>query len=274
MTDVRYVNSNNQSINLLADKLRVTSGTLHDRKWKTSSDDLYPEEVDKESVTYDLTITLRGSLESRKQQLDDMCDLFEYDLVNKQLGRLYFGSYYIRCYILTSRTGVSSTFNNWTDVAVGVYCPKQQWIRENAFSFLKEDDLQAQTDDSKTYSYSYSYVYGKASGVDTISVDSLKNCDFLMRIYGAVSSPSVEIAGHLYNVDCEIASGEYLVIDSINSEIYIVGLTGKKTNVFNSRNKESNVFEKIKPGLNAITWSAGFGFDLIVYDERGEPRWI
>jgi hypothetical protein len=48
---------------------------------------------------------------------------------------------------------------------------------------------------------------------------------------------------------------------------------GTTVNHFNDRNKASYIFEKIPPGNNAITWPGGFGFDVILMEERSEPKW-
>ena len=95
-----------------------------------------------------------------------------------------------------------------------------------------------------------------------------------MIVYGPVNNPSVTIGNHLYNVNCEVDSSEYLVIDSIEREIYIISNFGEKKNVFNKRNNESYIFQKINHGINSVIWSGGFGFDITVYDERSEPEWI
>ena len=40
-----------------------------------------------------------------------------------------------------------------------------------------------------------------------------------------------------------------------------------------SKNNESSIWEKIPPGTSIVSWSGGFGFDIILFNERGTPRW-
>ena len=78
----------------------------------------------------------------------------------------------------------------------------------------------------------------------------------------------------MYQVDCEVGEGEYLTVDSTTKKIFVTKNDGTIVNCFNSRNKNSYIFEKIPSGNNAVTWSGEYGFDVILMEERSEPKWI
>ena len=46
-----------------------------------------------------------------------------------------------------------------------------------------------------------------------------------------------------------------------------------KRQLFNSKNNESSIWEKIPAGLSIVSWNGAFGFDIILFNERGAPRW-
>lgn len=72
--------------------------------------------------------------------------------------------------------------------------------------------------------------------------------------------------------------GEYAVIDSStryakDRKIVKVRNDGTEENLFNSKNNASSIWEKIPAGLSIVSWNGAFGFDIILFNERGTPRW-
>lgn len=262
---VKYVNSINQEINFIARNLLPTSGYLHKRKWIVNGDD-----VEKDSMTYNLTLTLRGSLEIRKEQLDKICDIFEYDLLHNKKGKLYFGDYYLSCYIVSSETQVNANLNSRTDINIEIYSSNQDWILEHEFNFKKI----VVEYDNPTFSMSFPIKFGNTPGTSSLNIDVLSDSKFNMIVYGPVNDPSIEIGGNLYNVHVELDENEYLISDYENRTIEVVSVNGYRRDVFNKRNKDNDFFKKIKNGYNTVSWSGNFGFDIIVFEERSEPKWI
>lgn len=66
---------------------------------------------------------------------------------------------------------------------------------------------------------------------------------------------------------------EYLAIDSRSRTIIKVTKNGERENLYHNRQKGRNFFRKIDPGRQPISWTGKFDFDLIIYEERGEPKW-
>lgn len=268
MIQVKYVNSLNQSISFFSESMKVSQGSFHQRKWTISEDD-----ITKDAITYNLTLTLRGKIDERKQMLNNLYDVFEIDLINKSPGKLYFGDYYIRCYITSANTKPNSILNCRTDNVIEVHCPKQSWIKENKFSFFPNQINNNKIFENKKYDYIYDYKYGENPGSDSIINDAITESYFKLIIYGPASNPSIMIGKNIYAVNIDLNVGDYLIIESLDRQIYITDVNGVQKNVFDNRSKDNYIFQKISPGLNNIEWSAGFGFDVIIYDERSEPKW-
>lgn len=101
---------------------------------------------------------------------------------------------------------------------------------------------------------------------------------FKMIIYGPCINPLIRIAGHIYELRTTLYDGEYAVIDSStryakDRKIVKVKTDGTEENLFNSKNNESSIWEKIPAGLSIVSWNGAFGFDIILFNERGTPRW-
>ena len=125
MIEIQYASSDGKEYNLVGDRMRATSGYFHEYEWKPMTTD---QEIgadvygfEKEAKTYQITLTFRGPIEERKAKMDELTNSFEYDIVNKTPGRIWFGRYYIDCYIKDAASKVSATKNNWTDMEIGIY---------------------------------------------------------------------------------------------------------------------------------------------------------
>ena len=141
------------------------------------------------------------------------------------------------------------------------------WVREDPHSFSKDQQISG-------HGYVYGYPYRYASGsVKTSSNDSLISSNFKLIIYGPATDPSLYVGNHLYSVETEIEPGEYLEIDSREKIVDLVQADGTRISKINSRNRDSYIFQKIPAGNVSASWNNSFGFDLIIYDERSEPKW-
>ena len=97
--------------------------------------------------------------------------------------------------------------------------------------------------------------------------------NFRIVIYGPVINPTIYIAGHEYTVNIEISENEHLTIDSIERTIVLTRYDGTLFNAFGDRNKASYIFQKIPKGNCVVAWDGSFGFDVVLCEERSEPKW-
>lgn len=124
------------------------------------------------------------------------------------------------------------------------------------------------------YPFDYAFDYlGGSVNADLNNTDFVES-NFKLIIFGACSNPTINIAGHTYQVNCDIAENEYLTIDSVAKTITLTANDGTVTNKFSSRNRDSYIFQKIVAGKSAVTWEGDLRFDVILLEERSEPKWI
>lgn len=271
MIEVKYVNSKNESLSFFADKMIVSDGSFHKRKWTVSDD-----EITKDAVTYNLTLTLRGLLRERKQMLNKLCDLFEIDNYAEKQGKLYFGEYYIFCNISSSTTQINSVSSSRTDVVLEVYCKEQKWIKEEKYHLNKRTKSSYLSEDRNLeYEYDYPYdYYLNTDGSVNIKNNNISSCDFEMIIFGPCSQPRILVNDMPIQIFCDVLDREYIKIDSRSNTVYKYNLYGKEENIYDLRLKQSSIFSKIPSGNIHFIWSGGFSFDITLYKERSEPEWI
>lgn len=129
------------------------------------------------------------------------------------------------------------------------------------------------SNDNKRYPGKYPYRYANGMTSNYIINPHFTDSNFQLIIYGPVVNPQVTIGSTPYLVNIVLESGEYLLIDSRSETIAKVINNGERINAFHNRQKGRKFFRKIQPGRQTISWTGKFDFDLIIFEERGEPRW-
>lgn len=266
-----HVNSTGDILDFLSLGIYANSNELRNYEWNvSSSNDIitgFTRGVTKKVIPF----VFYCESDKANQIKDNFYEHFEIDVLNKSPGYFDINGYRYYCYLTKSNKSDYLYSMKRLTLKVEVLSDHPYWVKENKSTYsLETIDTVI---DSKRYQYRYPYIYGKTPGNEFLTNDSLKPSHFRLVIYGPIFAPSISIGGHIYSVNCEISNSEYLVIDSRTREIYIMTISGEKINMFDKRNFDSYIFERIPIGYSLIAWSGGFGFDLIVYDERSEPKW-
>lgn len=273
--NLQYVASSGNIYNLRGNTLRTRRKTnFHKWTWSVNGVNLqYGMRVSgfsRPGQTYETTLTLFGSEEQKRAQIEALHDDFELDVRNETPGRIIWGSYYIDCFVI----GSSLTPNNGNmsaDNVVSFYCPYPFWIKEETRRFYPQSAGGAETFLDYPHGYDYDYFSG-GSGTQIWQTGFPFTSDFRMIMYGPASNPRVLINDHIYQILDTLAASEHVIIDSKLGTIVKTQADGTKVNAFDLRNKEESIFEKIPAGTLTFNWSGAFGFDLTLYEERSEPR--
>lgn len=123
------------------------------------------------------------------------------------------------------------------------------------------------------YPHGYPFDYGSDTVAQTIVNGGIVASSFRLTINGPCIDPAVSIAGHVYQVNTTVAEGQYLLIDSAAKTVTLQANDGTQTNVFNARNKDSYIFQEIPAGVNIVSWTGDFAFEVTLLEERSEPKW-
>lgn len=262
---IRYVNSNNRYVDFYATNLRATKGNFHIRKWRIEND-----KVLKDKVFYSITLTLKGSLEERKKKLDEICDIFETDVASNKHGIMYYGDYYLECYVISADTHISSSLATRSDVELEIYSCNNYWKKEKT-STIDFKNITGETNALK-YPFTYPFTYKGSNSVNVIN-EALFESDAIIRVYGEAINPLVMVGDNVYQVNDAISEKEYIEINTSERTIYKFSVFGDKKNIFEKRNKQYDIFKRVPSGSNIVSANGEFKVDIVLIDKRSEPKW-
>lgn len=282
MYDIRYVNNFKETIDFCQWPYMVTGGDLFDGEYDEIEDDDHIQGFERRITDYTLSIEInaigRANFEAA---VDNLESVTEKDIVNMSAGRLYVGNSYMKCWITGTEkdrwvqdlTNISNSLKLKSDYPY--------WITEETFRFFKQGEAETPDADLQflEFPYEFPYEYAKVRNLQYIQNSNYTASGFRMIIYGPCITPIIRIAGHVYELRTTLYDGEYAIIDSStryakDRKIVKVKNDGTQENLFNSKNNESSIWKKIPPGRSIVSWSGAFGFDIILFNERGTPRWI
>lgn len=268
-----YKNHRNEVFEFGKDGIFVNTNELHDYEWTVTKKNNKIASLDYGVKKRKLPIiiicdTEEKGLEARNKLLE----VTEKDVLAFQYGRIIIGDYYFRCYVTKSQKKDYLLTNRHMKVTLTLTTDFPYWVKENKNVFRQTANGQIGGQDLD-FLFDYAYDYFPGTGVKSIVNPHFVASNFRMVIYGACSNPSVYVAGHEYKVNCDVQAGEYLTIDSVTKKVFLTESKGKTINMFNQRNKDSYIFKKIPAGTSQVSWTGDFGVDIILLEERSEPKW-
>lgn len=276
MKDIYYVNSNNEKIDLLEPPYMLQTGELFGYKWNYESKQrlggggkITNIRKDLEERTLTLSIVNYG-VENYEEAIDYLHEITDIDVLKKTPGRLYVGGMYLNCYVTASEKSEWEPEAGYIDVSLTLAVEYPMWVGENPYTF---HSFGVSSTDNKRYPGRYPYRYANGMNSTYIINPHFTNSNFELIIYGPAVNPMVTIGGVPYLVNVILEEDEYLAIDSRSRTIIKATKNGEWENLYHNRQKGRNFFRKIGPGRQSISWTGKFDFDLIIYEERGEPKW-
>ncbi len=202
-------------------------------------------------------------------------EIFEKDVIAHKYGRFFVGDYYLNCFITTSVKGEYLLDEKYLPLELIVTTDRPAWIRETLTQFRVDDSTPEEDSQDLDYLFDFSFDYKSSDTTKKIGSDAFAPANFRMTIYGGCDNPQIYVGDHLYELqNISLSDTEYVEIDSLAKTIEYTRYNGEKLNVFDKRNRDSYIFEKIRPDNNIVSWNGNFGFDIRLYEERSEPKWI
>ena len=207
------------------------------------------------------------------EALELLHEITVVDILARKKGRLYIDDQqYMSCYIYASEKEEWDWQLDYIDITVTLLTDYPFWITEQKYLLryiVSPDKLFL----DYPYDYPYDYASEHDTHRDTINNTHYSDCHFLAIFYGPCTDPSLVVDAHPYSVTVTLEDGEYLRLDTRDRTITKVTVTGDEINEFNNQRRDVSIFEKITPGMHTVTWNGTFGVDMILYEERSEPKW-
>lgn len=269
---LKYKNHMNEVIDFGKDGIFVNTNNLHDYEWTVTKKNNMIAAFNRGVVTRKLPIVIICETEEKGiAARNRLMEVVEKDVLAFQPGQIIIGDYFFRCYVTKSEKKGYLTNKRLMELALTLTSDFPYWVKENVFPFGASSAGGGGGEEDFPYDYPFDYLESSiSSGVNNTNFVA---SNFKLRIYGACINPSIIIGDHTYKVNCTVNAGEYLTIDSTTKKIFVTGIDGSITNVFNLRDRDSYIFEKIPTGMNTVAWGGNYGFDLILLEERSEPKW-
>lgn len=275
---LQYVNSKGQIVDFTQFQTKIYKGNFHTSAWNFETIEqqfgVSIANVKKDPLILDMTVAIQGF--SKEETLNNMFDIFETDIFNNTLGKLYWNDYYLNCFISSNSTEPSSTFFG-AETTLQIYAPYPFWIKEIKKDFF--GNVNEVTNTGLNYPYNYLYNYTPDPiGIAYWYVDHFASSNFNIIIYGPVVNPRVLINGYPYEVFVTLQENEYLIIDNTNNQNTITQYrnNGTTLNLFDNRGGKTtgqSIFQPIPSGYLTLNWSGSFDFTIKLFIERGIPKW-
>lgn len=275
-----YVNSNGRKIDFNTQPyIGLMDNDLFDFEWDYITQGQAVQKIvkfEKRMREKSFHVVISGTTDKEyRENLDKFLQLTDVDINNLIMGKLYIGDYYLECYIFASakKSRYISAFK--TLIEVNIVCENGNWQSDEKWIFRsgQSEGSGETTGNGIIYPYDYMYDYSAPFGKNTIINESYLDTDFELIFYGPNLTPEVTIGGNDYRINYELGADDYLIINSRTKTAVVTKYNGEKINVFMYRDREWNLFEKIKSGGNLVILSNNVMLDITLFYERSEPFW-
>ena len=268
---MKYINHRNEVIEFGSRNLFINEMDLRDYAWNYDTAFGRIDNFRREAQERELTISIYGKTELEvNQRKNEVFEVFEKDVLASKPGKLWIGDYYLSCYVFEGSISAYYRQGNYLAKEIKIVTDEPYWIKETSSIFKPSDEGQSER---SFYNYDYPYGYSNNLGIRDINNNHFIEIDIKLIIYGPVSNPTIYIKGHQYKVNTELLAGEYLTISTKDKTVIKTKSNGETVNEFYKRDKAYNIFKKISPGSSFVSWDESFTFEIIVVEERSEPKW-
>lgn len=273
----QYMNHVGEIFNFGSSGIFVNTSELHDYEWKVNSVGNRISSISREVSTRKLPVVIMCNSEAEGiAARNKLLEVVEKDVLAMKHGKIVIGNYFFKCFVTQSKKSNYLISKKLMELDLLLTSDFPYWVKETTTSFQAENQPMLLSAGLGGLDFSYDFPYDFFNNISTtiLSNPGFVPSNFRLIIYGSTENPSININGHVYQVNCSVDYGEYLTIDSVNKTIQLTKGNGEVVNYFNERNKTSYIFEKIPVGQCSVTWDGNFGFDVVLLEERSEPKWI
>jgi hypothetical protein len=278
---IKYQNSKGEAIRLDAEGFYADEGTLRSFVWEYNYTP-FPDgsggavsRFTRNEMTRTFTVSAHAySSEQLMALLNRLHNITEYDIRERTPGKLWIDNQYIVCYLISSEITSKSRRVHFVTKELNILPTIPFWCMEETKNFLIGGNSTVSSD-AKRYNGRYPTRYG--TGYSQAMLDNTVGnwqTPMIITIYGAAVDPSINIGSHLYTLNTTLQANERAVIDQLNKKIYKIGTTGLKTNLFNSRDKTTYIFQYAPVGMVPVFYNGDYSFDITLVHQRSEPLWI
>jgi len=274
---IYYENHNGERIDLDSGGIRIVEENIRNYTWNYAVANRpggfggRVKQFTRPVSTREMTVVSRGgSRAACISQLNTLHALTETDVMENANGLLWWDGQYIQCFLSTA-----SEITEWergfhyAKKKLTVLLIEPYWVTETKQTFTPEPETMQY---GKRYPLRFPYRYGTGYSNKTLYNSHYAAAPMRISIFGAAVNPAIIIGGNLYEVACPLLGNERIEIDQIRKTITKIDSGGYTYNLFNARNKASDIFTPCPAGAVPVQFS-GLTFDITLIQQRSEPLW-
>lgn len=187
-------------------------------------------------------------------------------------GLLRCGEWRTRCLCVARRKDNWWFDGRYLEAELSLLRPEPVWIREQAHAFVPSATEAGRG--MLDFPFDFPFGFAPNPSTRTLRLDAPGPCKWRLVVYGPATDPSVTIGGNRHQVLATVPPGGLMIADSRDWSIVVRDADGAEVDVFDRRVRGAEgsgeyMWEPVRPGASSVAWDESFGFDLVVYAERG-----
>lgn len=276
LEQLKYKNHLNEVFEFGKDGIYVNTGDLRDYEWSVSTKGRRISSFDYSVGKKKLPVVIVCDTEAQGiEARNKLFEVVEKDVLARKHGQIIVGDYYLKGFVTASKKSNYLLQKRLMEAELTISTDFPYWVKETTtpYSMVGAAATIGESGEFLDYPIPFPHDYYCDLNTKPLVNSNFVASNFRLIIYGTCVNPTISIADHIYQVNCTVEANEYLTIDSATKKIFITGNDGTVRNVFNLRNRASYVFEKIPTGSNVVSWNGNFAFDIVLLEERSEPKW-
>lgn len=264
---LKYTNHYGEILLFGENGLFINESDLHDYEWEY-------DVVNKKVVNFNNSIRkpkieVFATGENRNEIANRLFEVINKDVLENEPGYITIGDYYLEGYFVSKE---NAKYSSGKIIKMTLtFVATNRWMKKTKYEYMPEESI---TEGDLDYPHDYPHDYKMHRSTRPLINDGYMPCDFEIVFYGPQETPTIIINGHVYQVYTTLQANEYLVVNSLDKKIYKVLNDGTRENVFNRRNKDSYIFEKIAVGKTTVIRDTDARLDITLIEQRSEPKWI
>lgn len=208
-------------------------------------------------------------------QLDRARHIFDRDVQTGAGGELVYAGEW-RTAALVVSSAPSTIFGRFAVAKLGIVLCDGTWRRRHEMHVPMPSAISSGGYD---YPYDYPYDYARRRPAPVVGASEWGESALGLVVYGPAADPAVEIGGNTYQVLRDVGSGERIVVDGLARTVELVTRGGERVNAAGDAvrgrglGSGNYIFQPLPPGESPVASDGSFAFDVIWFDEEGEPPW-
>lgn len=275
--EIYYVNHAGQRVDFTGENYKMLAvSDLFDYRWEyttTGVSTFHIASFNKRFVERLVPLVISAETKAEYyQKITIFLEIIDSDVSSGVPGRLYVGETYLQCFFVASEKPKRYLNTRTTTINLRLIAENGNWICEERKRFLPV--AASVREDGLDYPHDYTFDFCSNLTNQRMVNSNYAASDFEMIIYGPCLNPAISVGMHTYEVEADLRTGEYMVVNSLAKKVYKTKNDGEQVNLFYARGRDYYIFEKIPSGAVSVSWSGSFGFDITLLSERSEPVWI